>query len=309
MSSSQDLSTLAVIVVNYGSSELLAANLAPLTRLHSELRVVVVDNLSSTAERKSILSLAAAERWATCLPGENLGFGRGMNLGVKAAADAGAEHFLLLNPDARIETASVSALLTAVRAEPLALLAPRVLRPDGSVWFDGSDLYLDDGRIRSARRRIEGARVEPWLSGACLMVSRQLWDRVGGFDPSYFLYWEDVDLSWQVRRVGGELRVMRSATAIHAEGGTQSASEHRTSGLPKSAVYYYYNIRNRLLFASLRLSEPEMRRWEKQALPIAWEVLRQGGRRQLLTSLRPWSAAFRGVRDGRVFVRRAMGSR
>jgi GT2 family glycosyltransferase len=129
------------------------------------------------------------------------------------------------------------------------------------------------------------------------MVSAELWDRVGGFADDYFLYWEDIDLSHRVLAAGGRLEVSATATAIHAEGGTQGINSH-ASGTPKSTTYYYHNIRNRLLFAAIHLSAADVRRWRRTAPRVAWEVLLEGGRRQLIRSPRPIIAAARGLRDG-----------
>jgi GT2 family glycosyltransferase len=294
------LASLAIVVVNYGSSALLERNLLPVAR-ESGVRIVVVDNLTDAAERAAVVALAAREGWSTVLPDGNTGFGVGMNLGVARAREEGSTRYLLLNPDATIGTADLRALVHRSEEAPLSLLAPRVLRPDGSVWFDGADLYLDDGRIRSPRRRATLApeRWEPWLSGACLLVTDELWQRVGGFHDGYFLYWEDVDLSHRVLAAGGALEVRGEASAMHAEGGTQGVD----GGAAKSATYYFYNIRNRMLFAVSNLEASDVRRWRRLILPIAWEVLLQGGRRQFLRSADPWVAGVRGVLAARRIAR------
>lgn len=300
---------LAVIVVNYGSSHLLGENLRPLATVIARDRVVIVDNFSSGEERAAITRLAEG-RWSTVLVRSNLGFGGGMNAGIAHARSLGATTFLLLNPDATIDADSVRALHRHVIDNPFTMVAPRILRPDGSTWFAGSDLYLEDGRIRSTRRRSErpGARSESWLSGACLMMSGELLERVGGFTDKYFLYWEDVDLSYRVVHAGGTLEVRSEAVALHAEGGTQG-SGHHAAGQAKSAVYYYYNIRNRLLFASENLDSPRLRDWMRSTLPVAREVLLQGGRRQFLRSPMPVIAGMRGVRDGLKIARRELARR
>ncbi len=186
-----------------------------------------------------------------------------------------------------------------VAANPLTLAAPTILRPDGSTWFRGSDLYLADGRIRSAARRAQhpGQATEPWLTGACLLVTDELWTRVGGFSDDYFLYWEDVDLSRKVVEAGGSLRVVEDAVAVHAEGGTQSAG-HESAGQAKSGTYYYHNIRNRLLYGARHLDAATLRRWRLLTPVIAYEVLLQGGRRQFAHPVAPVSAAVRGILDG-----------
>ncbi|RWZ59560.1 glycosyltransferase family 2 protein [Labedella populi] len=296
----------AVIVVNYGSTDLLASNLTVLTRAAPGLTTVIVDNFTSALERENLRHLAAHEDWILVEPPVNLGFGVGMNRGVDAAHEHGAERFLLLNPDAVITADAAADLFATVERDPRALVAPRILRPDGSVWFAGSDLYLDDGRIRSRRRRLDSVpadRIEPWLTGACLAVSLELWTTVGGFSDDYFLYWEDVDLSRRVVDAGGSLVLRDDVTAEHAQGGTQ-ATGHSSAGQPKSATYYYYNIRNRLLFAAVHLDDADFRAWSRHSRAVAWEILLQGGRRQLLDSTAPLRAAFRGLRDGRRLARR-----
>ena len=290
---------LAVIVVAYGSSDLLIANLVPLTRSLPGAATVVIDNWTTGEERERMRALASARGWTLVEPSANLGFGEGMNAGVAEALAAGADALLLLNPDATIAPEDVATLLRAVRVDPESLLAPRILRPDGSIWFDGSDLHLGDGRISATRKRAElGVRdAELWLSGACLMLSATLWERIGGFGDGYFLYWEDVELSYRARRAGARVLVIEEATAVHAEGGTQGEG-HQRSGEAKSETYYYFNIRNRLVFAARNLDSSSVRRWRRASIPIAYEVLLQGGRRQFLRPVVPLRAAFRGVRDG-----------
>jgi GT2 family glycosyltransferase len=287
----------AVVVVNYGSHRLLQSNLAAVAAERPDLLVVVVDNFSSAAERQAVEALCTEHDWVLVPSPDNVGYGQGNNLGVAEAAARGATRFLLLNPDARIGGDGLAALEAAVTADPLILVAPVIETTDGRVWFDGSDLYLADGHMRATRKRLPGTaeQVEPWLTGACLMISKELWDRVGGFDPSYFLYWEDVDLSWRCVRAGGRLEVLRSARAVHDEGATQSA---RGGERARSNTYYYFNIRNRLLFAGKHLDRISRRRWLRRSLGEAYGILVRGGRRQLITSTGPWRAALRGTVDG-----------
>ncbi|OMH31368.1 glycosyltransferase [Tersicoccus sp. Bi-70] len=286
---------LGIVVVNYGSSELLAVNLAAAAAACPEATVVVVDNPTTADERTRITDLAERSGWHLVPEDVNVGFGTGMNHGVAAARRAGATRFLLLNPDARIDAHAVGVLGDAVIADPLLLVSPAVHRPDGGVWFAGADLYLRTGLMRSRRRREPGAEVREWLSGACLMVSADLWDACGGFSDTYFLYWEDVDLSARVLEAGGRLEVREDAVAVHDEGAT-----HRTGPeqLGKSPTYYYFNTRNRLQYAVDHLDRATVGRWLLLAPWCAWQILLQGGRRQLLHPVAPVGAAARGTLAG-----------
>lgn len=296
---------LALIVVSYASAALLAQHLLRTVASVRPEHVVVVDNRSTDAERAAVRRLADAHDWVLIAPAANLGFGGGVNAGVAAARALGARDLLVLNPDAHIDAASVGALRAAADADGLAMLAPVIRDADGGTWFAGADLYLDDGatRSRAQRGRFAGAERWEWLSGACLWIPEEAWELTGGFDEDYFLYWEDVDLSRRLVERGGRIRVVPEAVAVHDEGGTHRDAGQR--GRAKSSVYYYFNIRNRMLFAVKHLDRSGVARWRSQLLPSAREVLLRGGRRQLLRSTLPVRAAWRGVADARRIVRNA----
>ncbi|WP_313544432.1 glycosyltransferase family 2 protein [Leifsonia aquatica] len=297
----------AVIVVNFAASALVADNLAGLGFERPDCLIVLVDSYSGAEERERARALAAERGWEFVAPDGNVGFGGGCNLGAERALGRGAQRILLLNPDARLVPGALARLEEEVAADPLALVAPRIDRPDGSVWSVGSDLYLGDGRIRSPRARPAHPDADRvfWLSGACLLLSRALWNELQGFRDGYFLYWEDVDLSWRVAAAGHRLVVREDAVVVHAEGGTQAESGREASGEPKSDTYYFHNIRNRFLFARLNLPAGDVARWRARPLSfrIAWEVLLQGGRRQLLRHPGLLLLAGRAVRAGRRLTR------
>lgn len=306
-----ELPPLAVIVVNFGSHQLLATNLVAVSRHTPNACIIVVDSFSDESERGAVKGLAERNGWLTVLPATNVGFGGGINLGVALARQQGAKCFLLLNPDAFLGAESLHLLWTAVHGDPMTLLAPKILRPDGTIWFDGADLDLNDGATRASRNSSPGASGGnvPWLSGACLMISNELWDLVGGFDERYFLYWEDVDLSYRVQSAGARIRVLEGAPAVHDEGGTHDDAQKRPSSRAKSGTYYYYNVRNRLLFAGLNLNIDAQQRWKRTAARAALDILLRGGRRQFLRPLGPLRAAVKGTLDGRRLMRAAQKSR
>jgi GT2 family glycosyltransferase len=121
-----------------------------------------------------------------------------------------------------------------------------------------------------------------WLSGACLLVGRAVWLELGGFDEDYFLYWEDVDLCIRAASRGCELVVDDQATAVHDEGGTQATRMAGPTGSAKSSTYYYYNTRNRLMFAAKNLGVEDQHRWVRSSIGAAYHILLRGGRRQLV---------------------------
>ena len=248
---------LAIVVVNFGSSALLEEHLAAIDRtaLPPSI-VVVVDNRTTAGERGRVAALAAQHGWILLTPDTNLGFGGGMNQGVARAKAEGCSRFLLLNPDVSVDASAIELLVRSVVDAPLTLVSPRLDWPDGSIWFAGGQLDRGTGLTRSRPDHLqEGAG--RWLSGACLLVDRALWDLLGGFDERYFLYWEDVDLSQRTLQRGGQLLVVHEAVGVHSVGGTQ-----RTEGREgKSPTYCRYMCRNRLLFATLHVPARSRLRW------------------------------------------------
>ena len=288
-------SDIAVIVVNYGSHALLERNFAGDHGGLTAARVFVVDNFTSESELAALVRLADRHGWTVVPSPTNVGFGAGVNLGVAAAIEYGYEDLLLLNPDLAIDTGTVDALAQQVAQAPLTMVSPRIVTTTGKLWFDGGFLDLSSGRVRTAMSADMTAPFA-WLSGACLAISVELWTMAGGFDPAYFLYWEDVDFSQRVTRAGGTLLVRNDLKVIHEVGGTQ--------GPGKSAVYLRYNTANRLIFASKWLPKGTANRWVLHTPRESYRVLTRGGRRTLTR----WDlvrAAVTGSARGIKAVRRA----
>jgi GT2 family glycosyltransferase len=290
---------MAVVVVNFGSHRLLADGLARVALPADGFRVVVVDNFSTAAERGAIDRVCTEHEWDLVPLDRNGGFGAGVNAGVRHALAAGAGSVLLLNPDVDVTPDVLTALRDNVDRAPLSLVTPRLVTPGGDVEFAGSMLDLSDGRLG---RRVRSANAMAWLPATCLAAHRDLLDRVGGFDEPFFLYWEDVDFSYRVTQAGGLLEVRDDLAVVHAGRGTQGPQR----GLAKSNLYYRYNCRNRLLFAARHLPRRDLARWMLRTPIASWQILLQGGRRQLLHSPRPLFAALAGSLAGLAIATRAL---
>ena len=281
----------AVVVVNYGAADLIEDNLRALP----EASVVLVDNYKSTADRDAARRLATRHGWHLVEPGGNLGFGGGVNSGVRAAAESGHDAVILLNPDAHLDRAAAAAIADEVAKDPMAVVSPTIVDSHGWPYHSGYAVRLSSGRMM----RVTDVQAPPpgtwaWLSGACMGFTVALFEQVGGFDDSYFLYWEDVDFSVRAHQAGATLRVLPDVSAIHDENGTQEA----TSGRAKSLLYYRYNTRNRLLFATRLLPTRTLVTWILRTPRESYLILLQGGRRQLIHSRRPLWAVGRGAVEG-----------
>lgn len=287
----------AVVVVNYGSTELVARCLRFVEEM-ADVKVVVVDNFSSTPELIEIRRQAAAGQWHLVESAVNLGFGAAVDLGVRRAAELGARRFLLLNPDAEITAVAALTLLAAVDG-PSVVIGPRIIDGEGATYFNGAQVGLRSGRIRSVRlvdepsgsvaSRLREPSVD-WITGACMAFHWDLFQQLNGFGVEYFMYWEDIDFSHRAALAGAKIQVRRDITVVHVEGGTQA----RSRGRAKSNLYYFYNTRNRLLFAARNLDKHSIVLWMLRTPAVSREILLRGGRRQIVESPATLIAALGG---------------
>jgi GT2 family glycosyltransferase len=251
-----------VAIVNFGSHGLVEQNHA---HLGSDVHVVVVDNYSDAAERTACAGLCLRRGWEF-VPNENTGFGEGVNVGMARLVAAGCNVLVTANPDLELSTEQLCALAGRALANPSALVAPQILTPLGRPWGRLGVISIGEGRLYTHGDHPGSPR---WLSGACLAISAELWLRLGGFAPGYFMYWEDVDLSFRVQKAGGSLLLAQDIRVEHDAGGTQGGST------AKSWLFTYYNCRNRLVFAARNLTGRQQLVW---VLTSAAELRRAIGR-------------------------------
>ncbi len=222
---------MAAVVVNFNAGTHLGTCLRSLRRAGVAERIVV-DNASTDGSRAVARAADPDHRWIDS--GGNLGYGRAANRGVAAS---GAAHLLICNPDLEVGEHAVDALVARLDAEgDLGIVGPLVRNPDGTIYPSARtfpDLVdaighgllgavAPDNRFTRRYRLLdwghgEAARVD-WVSGACLLVRREAWDAVGGFDPSYFMYLEDVDLCWRIHAAGWAVGYEPAAEVVHVQG-------------------------------------------------------------------------------------------
>jgi N-acetylglucosaminyl-diphospho-decaprenol L-rhamnosyltransferase len=223
--------TVAAVIVNFNAGPHLAACLRSLCRAGVAERIVV-DNASRDDSRRLADQADPGHRWIDS--GRNLGYGQAANLG---AATSAAARLLICNPDVELAAGALEALMARLDVEPdLALVGPLIRNPDRTVYPSARTFpELVDaighgllGSVAPANRftrryrlldwdHEEAARVD-WVSGACFLVRREAWDAVGGFDPRYFMYLEDVDLCWRLGALGWGIGFEPGAEVVHVQG-------------------------------------------------------------------------------------------
>jgi N-acetylglucosaminyl-diphospho-decaprenol L-rhamnosyltransferase len=222
----------AAVIVSYNSGRYLGPCLDSLEAEGVD-RIVVIDNGSTDDSRRQLVGRSAA--WIDS--GSNLGYGRAANMGARNADAAGAEYLMICNPDLVIEPGAVAGLVAALEADSaVAIVGPRITNTDGTLYPsartfpDMADaighgllgLVAPNNRFTRRYRLLDwdhAARAEvDWVSGACFLVRRKAFDQVGGFDPAFFMYMEEVDLCWRVRRAGWKVLYEPAAAVMHVQG-------------------------------------------------------------------------------------------
>jgi GT2 family glycosyltransferase len=185
---------------------------------------VVVDNGSADPNEARVLAEEFTEADVVALP-RNLGFGKGVAAGVERARELGADYVLLLNNDARIDPRNdtIQKLMDALAGDAaLGAVAPVILEDDPPyvIQSAGHDFSLWTGypkRLMANAPRDAALRtVSPsFIVAACLLMRLADFDRVGGFDPDFFVYSEDFDLGLRMRARGLAQKLVPGAFVYH----------------------------------------------------------------------------------------------
>ena len=210
----------SVVIVSYDTREETLACLASLEAQSTgfRLEVIVVDNGTGAVVGDDVELIRSAS---------NLGFGGGANVGFRRAAELGATAVALLNDDVEVEPGWLQPLLAALDADPrLGAVQPKLLLAGTNpvlvnsvgVLIGGDGAGTDIGyREPDGPQFAEDRQIESFTGGAVLFRSAFL-EATGGFDDTYFLYYEDVDLLLRLRSLGGHWAIVPDAAVVHDRG-------------------------------------------------------------------------------------------
>lgn len=229
---------LGIVTVTYSPGPYLESLIESVAQATSRpTRIIAADNGSTDGAPQA--AAAAHSNVEFLDTGGNIGYGGAMNAGERFLSEHGQadpEFLLLVNPDVTFGPGSIDALIDCAKRWPRAgSVGPRIVEPDGnnypsaralpnlkngighallgSVWPGNpfSRAYRDDADM--SMQRPAG-----WLSGSCLLVRREAFSQVGGFDERYFMYLEDVDLGDRLARAGWHNVFCPEAAITHAQG-------------------------------------------------------------------------------------------
>lgn len=247
---------ITVIIVTYLSQEVIQTALTALQPAWTEgfADCIVVDNSPDDA---TVSVVAEKYPWAFIIKSErNVGYGAGCNLGLRHVR---TRHVLFMNPDVVLEYRDLVNLERFLSQNPLAgLAAPAMLQSDGNVQTAGG--LLTPWRLLASAIGFEGARAQhpmqpghdphltDWVCGAILAASTEFIREMGGFDPRFFLYFEETDLCRRVRKRQREIWAVNNVVVRHRErSSTQQVTQNFFVGCITEHYFrsrFYYLVKH-----------------------------------------------------------------
>jgi GT2 family glycosyltransferase len=230
---------LSVIIVNYNTLKYLHTCLDSLSEQQGiDFEVIVVDNCSEAGEKRLIQAIEN-EKKTLILSDTNLGFGRANNLAV---ASAKGKYILILNPDTKlIHENTLLELVNALEKSQYALISPRIEEPEKNKTVTPKSNYPAQKYCKHTNFKDLKGEIA-WVLGACMLVRKADYLKIGGFDSDFFMYGEDVDFCFRLRKEIGSIGYASNITIEHIGG----ASEKKAPSLEKwkrkrEGAFLFYN--------------------------------------------------------------------
>ena len=242
----------SVVIVTYNSEKYIKSCLKSVINSHrvNIEDIILVDNASQdNTVRIARETFGKDSRVKIIQLGKNLGFPYASNIGI---ANTHSKYIVLVNPDVVVDPYCFYSLLSTMsKDERIAASQPKILHPGG--YIDGVGGIMDFlghgfhiGKFEKDIGQYDKPREILYACFACAMIRRGVYLRLGGMDPRYFLYNEDLDFCWRSWLAGYRVVYVPEAVAYHI-------GQHATSKLPYHAIYF--GRRNRLftIFANYPL--------------------------------------------------------
>ena len=264
---------ITAVVVTYQSARTLGACMKALKQSFDDglLHCIFVDNGSSDGTNRLLQEHAG---WADVVQtGVNNGFGRGCNIGL---ARVDSQFVVFVNPDAVVEPAALVTMMRFMEEHADAgIVGPAILEgdPEGGVSMQATGQRMTPGRVLVSALPLSRfrARFHPirpgapgvrtgWVCGAVLMARTDLMRRLGGFDPRFFLYWEEIDVCKRAEDEGKRVYALGTAVARHVGGASSASDSGRIDGCIakyyfESRFYYMVKHHGRLAAAAAEVGE------------------------------------------------------
>lgn len=288
---------LSIIYVNFNTADQVMASVESVRRHTKDINyeIIVADNNSQNDN--NLQSLIDDEDIKVVRLDDNYGFGKANNAGVREAT---GEYIFLLNPDTLCHDNSIKLLLDKVKADStIGIISPNLINADSKPTHafrragDGILTELNFALFGLPYKLVYGRNFEynhtdkqmnvAYTCGAAMMMKRETFDKVGGFDENFFMYYEDQDLCNRIKKTG--LRIVNEPQAIiqHLEGTSISVNAKRENFIMQSRKKYFlktmpewhYKVANILTKSLLFIGETAYKLCGKKELAEKYSCRRQ----------------------------------
>lgn len=259
--------TFSIVILSYNTPELLIKCINSLEKQFAEelkdefLEIIIVDN----ASKKNVVEVIEKKflnkkNIKIIKNSENLGFGKGCNLGVE---NSSGDFVLFLNSDTRVEDKGLLGMVNFLKEnEKIAIVGGKLLNPDGTpqksvgkfynllnffIMIFGGERF---GLLKSSPEKI--CEVD-WVAGASLMVSKKLFNEIGGFDKNIFMYMEDMEFCYRARKKGFKTYFYPEVSITHEEQGSSNRS-FAVLNIYEGIIYFYKKHKNKISFEIVKIT-------------------------------------------------------
>ncbi len=270
----------SVIIVNYNTRKLLAECIETIYKLTKDIRfeVIVVDNNSSDGSKEYINKLYPQVTWVNS--SRNIGFGQANNLGCSLAS---GKYLFLLNSDTLLLNNAIKIFYDYAEIhtdDQIGVLGCWLLDGDGNINNSSgrfptpiNEIYylLDKLRLKKETQQVGTIVDVDYIIGADMFMRRDIFEDFEGFDPKFFMYYEETDLQYRIAKAGYIRRVINRPQIIHIEGGsfTNKGLTYNRYIMALNSYKYYINkhykgfryITFRLFLCIIRSSILFQRNW------------------------------------------------
>ncbi len=257
--------TLSIVILSYNTLDLIVDCLDSLREQFAQelkeevVEIVVVDNASGKEVVTGIEKYLSGKSHIKLVKSkENLGFGRGCNLG---AQNSKGDYILFLNSDTKVEDRGFLKMADFLKENPkTGILGGRLMNPDGTPQASAGKFYnlfnfflliLGGERLGLLKSSPDKISKVDWVAGACLMISRNVYEQIGGFDKNIFMYMEDMEISYRAKKNGFDTYFFPDILVMHKEQGSSNRN-FAIVNIYKGILYFYKKHKSQISYKIVR---------------------------------------------------------
>jgi len=234
-----------VIILNFKVKELALRCIESVKKsTYKNTEIILVDNDSDDGIEEDVKKFDID----FIQTGKNMGYSGGNNAGIKKALKSGADYIFILNPDTVVDKDCIRHLVDGAEKYKAGIVGSKIyFNGSKKIWYAGGIFDKENvigshrGVDEMDRRKYDIPEETDFVTGAAMMVKRELFDKIGLLDERYFLYYEDADFCERAKRAGFKVFYIPDAVVNH---------ENAASSGLGSPLQDYYITRNRMLYAS-----------------------------------------------------------